>query len=323
MASLEDKMKSAPDAKAVTLDQRRIKQLEGVIEQLERQLHDTREAKFVLPTGKPRGGSGRKSHCCVIIPDSHGSLIDSGACKAFLADLEQIQPTEIVMLGDHLECGGFLAQHHTLGYVAQAEYTFAEDVQAANQFLDAIQQRVPHATIHYLAGNHERRIETWIITETLRNRADAAYLHSLFSADIVLHLKKRNIHYYPQGKANNGRDIPSILNLGKRNFMHGEFTGKNAAKQHVDEYVCNMTYGHTHRADSYTRRTVDETYSAFCPGCLSIRQQYWNHAKITHHTHGYGIQSVGRDGKFLQFNVPIIDGASYLKPLASQLGKGI
>jgi predicted phosphodiesterase len=321
VGKLSDKLAAAPTTKEITSDKRRIRQLERVIDELEQQLADTRRSKFQLPTGKPRPGSKRKGHCCVIIPDSHGSLIDRDACKAFLADLEQIQPTEIVMLGDHIDCGGFLAQHHTLGYVAQSEYTFAEDVDAANQFLDAIQSRAPGAEIHYLEGNHERRIGAWIVTQTLRNNPDAKYLNGMFSTESVLNLEKRGIRFYPQGQANNGRTIPALLKIDNRNYMHGEYTGKNAAKQHIDEYVCNITYGHTHRMDSYTRRTADDTYTAFCPGCLSQLQQFYNHSRNTHHTHGYGIQSVADERSFLQFNVPIIDGKSYLKPLASQLGK--
>lgn len=298
----------------------RIKRLEQTIEEYDRQLKDLRRSKFTLPTGKPRAGSGRKSFCRVIIPDSHGSLIDKGACKAFLYDLEKIDPQEIVMLGDHLDCGGFLAQHQTMGYVAETEYTFADDECAANQFLDEIQKRAPNATIHYLAGNHEHRIERWIIDQTLRNRKDAGWLHERFSVEVVLNLKERGIRYYPQGVVNKGTNIPAVLTIGKCKFTHGIYTTKNAAKSHVDEYVCNMVFGHTHRTDSYTRRTVDDTYSAWNPGCLCVQQKYYMHSRNSHHTHGYGLQAVQGDGGFLHLNIPIIEGVSYLRPLASQLG---
>jgi predicted phosphodiesterase len=319
VGKLSDKLAAAPTAKEITSDKRRIKRLENTIEGLERQLHDARQCRFTLPTGKPRTASGRKSFCRVVIPDSHGSVIDPAACRAFLTDLEQINPAEIVMLGDHLDCGGFLAQHHTMGYVAETKYTFEDDCNAANQFLDAIQSRAPGATIHYLEGNHERRIETWIVDQTVRNQADAAFLHRLFSTSVVLHLEKRGVRFYPQGTISGTSSIPAIIQLGKCRFTHGIYTTKNAAKSHVDEYVCNIVYGHTHRADSYTRRTVDDTYSAWNPGCLCVQQKFWNHSRNTHHTHGYGLQAVQGDGGFLHLNIPIIDGLSYLKPLAASL----
>ncbi len=71
-------------------------------------------------------------------PDSHGCFIDGAALNAFLGDLEAIKPAEVIMLGDHLDCGGFLAQHQTIGFVAESDYSYAEDVAACNQFLDAI-----------------------------------------------------------------------------------------------------------------------------------------------------------------------------------------
>ena len=319
MADLDD-LPAALAEKDLKAERAKVKRLERTIEELERQLHDARASKFRLPSGKPRTSSGRKSFCRVIVPDSHGCLIDAAACKAFLDDLEKIDPQEIVMLGDHLDCGGFLAQHHTMGYIAETRYTFEDDCSAANQFLDAIQKQAPNAAIHYLEGNHERRIETWIVDQTLRNLADAKFLHSMFSTTSVLGLNERGIRFYPQGKVNGGTNIPAIMQLGKCRFTHGIYTTKNAAKSHVDEYVCNIVFGHTHRADSYTRRTVDDTYSAWNPGCLCVQQKYYMHSRNTHHTHGYGLQAVQGDGGFLHLNIPIIDGVSYLKPLASQLG---
>ena len=126
----------------------RIKSLEKQVDQLTSQLQDCRRAKFSIPKAGGKVGRPNKSYCRVVVPDSHGSYLDGPAARAFLNDLEQINPAEIVMLGDHLDCGGFLAQHHTLGYIAQGEYTFEHDVAAANKFLDEIQERAPHATIH-------------------------------------------------------------------------------------------------------------------------------------------------------------------------------
>ena len=59
-------------------------------------------------------------------------------------------------MGDHLDCDGFLAQHHVWGFVAETEYTFEDDV-AANVMLDSVQKICPKAKLTYLSGitNHE------------------------------------------------------------------------------------------------------------------------------------------------------------------------
>jgi hypothetical protein len=302
----------------MTDEKARIAALEKSLAQAHRQLQDARKAKLVIPAGgrKMRGGKG---YCRVVVPDSHGSSIDKGAAKAFLDDLDRLKPREGVLIGDHIDCGGFLAQHLGASYLAETAYSFEEDAQVANTFLDEIQSRTPGCTWHYLSGNHEHRVEKWVVQQTERHPKDADYLGRMFSIPKVLHLEKRGINWYPQG-GQYGSVIRGFLRLGKCWFTHGQFTTKNAAKSHVDEYGCNIVFGHTHRADSYTRRTINSTHTAWNPGCLCLQQPYFMHTKNTHHTHGYGIQAVQEDDAFLHLNVPIIDGRSYLSPLATQLG---
>jgi hypothetical protein len=172
--------------------------------------------------------------------------------------------------------------------------------------------------MHLLEGNHERRIGAWIAKQTLRNPADAAYLSRMFSTSSVLGLEKRRVSFYPQGECVGKASVPGVLKLDHCAFMHGIYTSQNAARAHLDAFVCNLVFGHTHRAESATRRTIVDTYSAWNPGSLCVQQPYYAHSRQTHHTHGYGIQAVMPDG-FLHINVPIIEGRSYLQPLASQL----
>jgi predicted phosphodiesterase len=285
------------------------------IEELEAALEVARRPRTKHPAGKaPKRQKGDFKR--VIIPDTHGSHVDKPSLKAALADIKELNPSEIVLLGDHIDCGGFLAQHHTIGYVAETDYSFEQDVSEGNAFLDAIQDLAPRATIHYLEGNHERRIERWIVTQTLRNRGDSKYLHDRFSVESCLSLKKRGIHHYRQGEYYSGLSIPSTIRLGKCHFAHGYRTGQHAASQHLRDFAGNIVYGHTHRADSYVIRTVESgVIAAWCPGCLCRLQPMWNHSSITGWSHGYGLQLVRGDGRFLHLNVPIIDGKSLLVPL--------
>jgi len=301
----------------------RVAQLESINKSLTQQVEGMRSARFVLPVGgsrTKRSGRGKAEYCRVIVPDSHGSFIDPAACAAFLDDLGNIAPAEIIMLGDHIDCGGFLAQHQTLGYVAEADYSYADDLAACNQFLDAIQSRVPSAKIDYLEGNHEARIEKWIVTQTLRNGKDAAMLHEAFGVEPSLSLAKRGISHYKQGKFYDGLPVPATIRRGHCHFTHGTYTSANAAAAHLRKYGGNVVFGHTHRADSYVSRTVKAgVIGSWNPGCLCQLQRLWNHQALTDWSHGYGLQIVSGDD-FLHINVPIIDGRSYLQPLAKTLG---
>lgn len=311
------KAKVGTDAKSLKA---RVKQLESLLARQQKRIEQSARAAFKLPRS-PAKLTGKGDFYRIIIPDTHGSFVDQAALAAFLADLGSLAGgvREIVLLGDHIDCGGFLAQHHTMGYVAEADYTFEQDVSAANVLLDAIQTTCPRATIHMLEGNHERRIERWIMTQVLANKREASYLASLFSAEKVLHVQRRGIHYYKQGIFYDGVSLPATIRLGKCYFTHGSRTGRFPARAMLEDFGGNVVFGHTHRMDFAVKRTVDHgAIGAWCPGSLCRLQPLWNHTQITGWSHGYGLQLVRHDGTFFHVNVPIIDGHSYLTQLTEK-----
>jgi hypothetical protein len=91
----------------------------------------------------------------VIVSDIHGNKHDPAAFAAFESDLKSIKPNRVFLGGDIMDCGGFLAEHHTLGYVAETEDSYEEDLAATNDILNRIQKAAPNAGVHYLEGNHE------------------------------------------------------------------------------------------------------------------------------------------------------------------------
>jgi predicted phosphodiesterase len=249
----------------------------------------------------------------VCIPDTHGAKIDRKAAGAMLDDLKRLNPAEVVLLGDHVDCGGFLAQHHVMGYVAETGYSYAEDCDSANQFLNELQAATPRAKIWYIEGNHERRVETWCVTQTLRHERDAEMLRKCFAPEFRLKLKERGISYIRQGQFYQGLSVPGTLKLGSCFFTHGISTAKHAAAVHVARFAGNIVYGHTHRADYTPTRLVNVgLVAAWSPGCLCELQPLWQHTKPTDWNHGYAIQLVRQDGKFQHIQVAISGGHSLL-----------
>lgn len=301
-----------PDTKQ---DAKRVRELERLTEKQAATIDRMRAARRPeLPRG--RAPSGKGSFVRVIIPDSHGCYADKPALAALIPDIERLAPREIVWLGDHLDCGGFLAQHHTTHYVAQAEYTFEDDCLHANDFLDRVQRVAPTATHHYIEGNHERRIETWICTETVRNCKDAGFLRRMLSPETVLGLAKRGIAYYGMAGHHMGLRIRGAIKLGHCYFVHGISTSKNAASATLSKFGAPVVFGHTHRTDMAAGELVNEAVSAiaaWCPGCLCERAPMYAHTNPTNWTHGYAVQFVARDGTFLHLQIPIVEGQSYLR----------
>lgn len=305
----------------------RLKQLEAQLkrerstkEMLEQTLERLRGSRVKLRLDRKAKTSKGGVTLRVIVPDSHGCFIDQAAASAMLADIKLLKPSSIILLGDHLDCGGFLAEHHTWGYVAETDYSFEDDVEATNQFLDQLQSAAPQATIEYLEGNHERRIERWIVTDALRSgkgsRSDVKMLNSMFSTETVLGLDRRKIAIYKQGEWYDGCHVPGTIMRDNCYFTHGQFTSKAAAAAHLAKYNSNIWFGHTHRMDMATKRTVSSgPIGAWNPGCLCKLQPYWMHQNLTDWVNGYGIQLVQRGLGHLNLQIPIINGVSYLSPL--------
>lgn len=316
--SAADAIASVPTAAEKRAEQGRIRELEKQVAAQQQTIERLRSPKVRPPRAKR--SKARKTFVRVIVPDLHGCFLDEAAVAAFLADYERLQPAEVVILGDLLDCGGFLAQHHTWGYVAEADYTYEDDTAAANQFLDVL-QRVP-ARFHYLQGNHERRVETWCVTQALRGKKDAAFLQKLFGPVSTLNLEQRGIAHYAQGVRYGDCPIPATVKLGKCYFTHGHYAGANAARRHAETFAAPVVFGHVHRRQSYSTATVHEGgIEAWCVGCLCRLQPLWRHEQITGWGHGYGFQLVEEDGSFLHVTVPIIDGHSYLSQLAGRLAE--
>lgn len=256
----------------------------------------------------------------VICNDVHGSMMDKEAVNAFLADLKNWNPNEVVLNGDIIECGGFLAAHHTLGYVAQTEYSWQQDIAAGNWFLDEVQKAAPNAVIHFIEGNHEDRVERWIVDQTMRHNRDSEFLRAMLSPKTLLRLDERGVKYYERGKHHIDGLPPGWIKLGKIFFVHELGGGKNAASKAVGTTAGNVVFAHTHQEDSSTLVLPGVgLVKAWNPGCLCERQPLWRHSNPTNWSHGYGVQFIEGNGEFIHVNVPIFEGRSLVGSLRNHL----
>lgn len=265
--------------------------------------------------------SKTKVRCRLIFPDFHGNHHDPDAVGAMLTDIDAVAPDEAIGLGDLLECGGWLAQQHTLGYVAEVnQMSYESDVAAANEFLNKLQAKIPK--VELLEGNHESRIEKWLVTATLRHGGDAEYLRRMIGPEAVLGLEKRGIPYHKFHEHHDGLPVPGVIKRGELHLTHGFSTAKHAAWQHVLATGAPVAYGHTHRADYSVNRTVAHGMAAaWCPGTLSRLQPLWQHNTPTNWTHGYLLQFIAPDDRFQMIHVPIENGRSYLASVMGTLAK--
>jgi hypothetical protein len=265
-----------------------------------------------VPKSRPAPAHQSKSESVrVTAGDVHGMMMDRAAVDAFLRDVKTLNPDEIVLGGDIVECGGWLAKHMPIGFVATCDYSYQEDVRAAAWFLDELQEAAPNAALHYLEGNHEDRVERWCVDQTMAHGRDADFLRLAFSPFALLRLEERGIPYYRRTEIY-GAGLPrGWMKIGRMFFTHSLAYSKNAARDAAIKTAGNVTYFCTHREDTATVVFPGVgIVKAFNPGCLSQMQPIWKHSDPTSWSQGYGIDFIAKSGSFLRVHVPIWRGES-------------
>jgi hypothetical protein len=278
---------------------------------LERARTAGKKAVQVPRPSSPRAGKGDIVE--VIFSDVHGNQVDPAAFSALLGDLKILRPDRIFIGGDFINCGGFLAEHHVLGYVSEADDSYEDDMAVANKLLDAIMESSSCPDIHYLEGNHEWRVERWALTQRLAHHKDVELLRKTFCAEHVLRLRERGIRYYRQGHLHEGCDTPGWVKLDKMFYVHKISNSKDAADVALAKAGGNICYFDTHRA-SFKPKHIPGIglVSAWNPGCLCKRQPLYANTRPTEWTHGYLVRFISRaTGNFSMFNVTINAGESY------------
>lgn len=274
----------------------------------ERLLKDARSAGRKLKTVVPaRKRSEKEDRLRVVWPDLHGSMQDREAVAAFLADVKRLDPDEGIGLGDLFDAGGFLAEHHVWGVVAETSYSFEDDVRASNQFLDAYQAAAPRSSIDLLEGNHEARVEQWCVTQGLRRGVTPQFFMDKFAPEKLLEIKRRGARWFSRSALHDGLGVHGTIRRGKCLFTH------EADLRSFARYGANVVHGHDHQMTTHMFSSLESgTLGLWSAGCLSKKAQYWHHARPLNWTQGYCIQVVAKSGAFLNFQVPIVNGISLL-----------
>jgi hypothetical protein len=252
--------------------------------------------------------------------DFHGMRMDRAAVEAFLADLKRWDPDEIVLGGDLIDCSGWLAKHHPIGFVAETDYTYQEDIICGNWILDEVIKAAPSARIIYLQGNHEERVERNIIDLVASNRRDADFLMSLASPQKLLNLEERGVEFF-HSRENYVPGAPlGWIKLGKIFFTHSVSTSKNAARDSAARTDGNLVYFHTHRRDESTLKSPGVgVFAASNPGCMCKFQPIYSASRPDEWAHGYQVQFVAKSGLFQSVNVLINEGQSLVGPLQERI----
>jgi predicted phosphodiesterase len=227
-----------------------------------------------------------------VLSDVHVPHHDVKALDAAVNFLRKRNPYGILINGDFLDFHE-LSNHDK----DPGAPRYVEELETGRSVLAWLRNRFPKARIIYRFGNHEERLDRYIL-----QRAPA--LFDLPYADVRLQLQLDDL----------GIELvrdKRLIRLGKLNTLHGhEYRGGggiNPARWlHYRAHAATLC-GHFHRPSFHPWRTVDGTSSGcWSVGCLchltpdfSVNNE-WNH--------GFAVVAVAPGGVFEVENKLIIDG---------------
>ena len=164
----------------------------------------------------------------VVVSDLHVPYHDKTAWAVCLAAIKALTPSDVVVIGDFVD--SYPVSTFGKSPARRADLKF--EIDAAHVELDRLQKVAGRAAIHYTAGNHEGRLETYI-------ERQAPELYGLVTMPELLQIKQRGIHWVGYQKH---------FNIGKISYTHDVgYSGRNAVSQSLAAFGHSLVFGHTHR----------------------------------------------------------------------------
>lgn len=178
----------------------------------------------------------------LIIPDCHIPYHDERAYNLMLKVAIDIEPDEIVILGDYADF--YAINSH--GKDPDLQHVLMDEVYEVIEKLKELNKLFPKAKKVFIEGNHEYRLGRYI-----KNKAPDLY--GAVSVDKILELKVMGYHfvpYCPNQKYN-------VLGCGLFARHEPLAGGKHVAQNSAEKAMASMIFGHTHRIQEAQTVTMD------------------------------------------------------------------
>lgn len=201
-----------------------------------------------------------------ILCDIHLGFHDIEALTSCIMFLAKEKPDNIILNGDLIDA-------HKLSRWAQRkdDIDFVTELQLARNFMDNLQKQFPKAKIFFKVGNHEDRLERYIMEK-------AEQFAGLIDWDSLLELKKKGIQFV---------DSLQLMMVNSIWVAHGhelKVSGMTPAQALMNKVNTNCCIGHLHRTSTVRKKTLDGDFIR-CDsiGTLSkLKRGYLVHSNSNH-----------------------------------------
>lgn len=240
----------------------------------------------------------------VVSPDLQAPFEDKAANSAVEQYVADNRFDEWVDLGDFMDLD-FLSTHnigkHRLnaGKLLSKHYAYGREI--IDRRLAALHKNNKKATMTMIQGNHDYRVEAHL--------DKYPELEGMIEVELGLGLAERNIQwirFWSDG---------TIYKIGKAAYCHGLYTSPNHAKKMVDNYCCNVFYGHNHDEQLYTKvmHGKNEVVVGHSLGCLCRQDQSYIGQNPKNWLLAFGDFFFTRDG-FFTYYIPKLFNGQFVAP---------
>lgn len=190
----------------------------------------------------------------LIIPDCHVPYHDKKAVKLLKKVISYLRPqlSELVILGD------FVDFYKVSQYPKdpRVSMTLLDEIEEANELLDYFDQELPRCKKVYLEGNHEKRLESYLICSA----------PALFGVTELRYLLKLNLRPLWSFQGYGPRQAHRILGS---NLIARHAPPATTARLAAQKSSASLVYGHIHRIElAHVAGLLGQKYYALSPGWL-------------------------------------------------------
>lgn len=203
------------------------------------------------PNQKPDEATDFCAEATLLLFDIHIPHEDPVALKAAINYTKKQYDgvlQNIILGGDIMDCEALSKFDKNKGTLS-----FVEEVHRTRNFLDKLQETFPNTMITYVMGNHEERLEKYI----LKNAPDIAELG--YGVEDVLELEKRDIQFVDNRKLKASEN--TFFKFGQFTILHGHEMGicptVSPAHRFLERAKGNVILGHIHAPDEKFTTCID------------------------------------------------------------------
>ena len=233
----------------------------------------------------------------MILSDIHIPYHDEAAVTAAIAHGKKKKPDVIILNGDIGDFYG-VSRHDK-----DPRRSLADELDAIRQFLFHLRKQFPNARILYKIGNHEARMEMFLI-----KNAPVLLGVSDFELPVLLRFDEARIELVPS---------LTLIRLGSLPIYHGHELPQgmsspvNPARGIWMRVQESLICGHWHRTSEHTESTGlnKKLSSCWSTGCLCDLSP--DYAIVNRWNHGFAWVETQADGNYEVTNHKIINGRVY------------